>query len=162
MLIATITAALLAAPATTPAPAPAPASERALAKITIASGERVTVRVDDEGRFSVVRRETSSSGEDTPVEPDTVRFMLGEMGPQTMLQVENGYGRGFEYRARMFRGARSARTSTCTVLAGMATYEAWPHPIDRIELSAPVLSPGETTQCAAARERKLEFFFCSR
>jgi hypothetical protein len=117
----------------------APIAEQASETLSIAAGETVTARIG-QGRFVVASRERGEASGEPPA--GTVRFSMTADPGMTMLQVENGTDRAFEYRARMFLGRRSARTSTCTVLPGMAGFEHWPHAIDRIELSAPELLGG--------------------
>ena len=136
----------IAVAAATPAAAAtqeSPAADRASAQLSIAAGETVTARIAD-GGFILVGRALGEASGDVP--EGTVRFSFTDMGGMTMLQVENGTGRPFEYRARMFSGSRSARTSTCTVLPGMSGFEQWPHPIDRLEISEPEL--GSASQAA--------------
>ena len=128
--------------------APAAAQDRVVS-LSIAPGEIVTARVaDDASGFVVIARATtdSSAAVNSPHPAvDTLRFTFDQDGEQRMLRVENGYQRGFNYRARMFRGTRSAPTSVCTVMAGISTFESWPHPIDRLELSSPSLSEAAGT-----------------
>jgi hypothetical protein len=135
-----IALALMAVPAALAAQESAPA-EQASERLSVAAGETVTARIVD-GRFLVTARARGEASGDVP--EGTVRFSMTG-GGMTMLQVENGTGRAFEYRARMFRGRRSAATSTCTVLPGIAGFEQWPGNLDRLELSSPELLTGSTS-----------------
>jgi hypothetical protein len=128
----------------TPAASTAPSASSASAtvdRLSIAIGETVVVRLGEGGRgFVLVSRVREDPVGEVPA--DSIRFSFGSVAGQSMLSVENGYGRAFEYRARMFLGRRSATTSTCTVLPGMPTFESWPHPIERLELSRAALLTG--------------------
>ena len=114
----------------------APAAEQAAERLSIAAGETVTARIAG-NRFVVTARVQGEAADAVPA--GTVRFSMTGGSDMTMLQVVNGTDQAFEYRARMFRGSRSAATSTCTVLPGIGGFEHWPQPIDRLELSAPEL-----------------------
>jgi hypothetical protein len=136
--------AILAALALTAAAQPQ-AAEQATPTLTLTPGETVTVRIaSNPAGFILVSREHGEADGERPA--DTVRFTFTG-GGQTMLQVENGYGQSFNYRARMTVGSRGANTSTCTVLPRIVTFESWPHRIDRLELSAPQLSDGAEMAC---------------
>jgi hypothetical protein len=133
--------ALSAAAATAPdAQEAAPAAEPRLA---VARGEVVTARIAG-GNFILVSRAPEGGGQAPELPAGTIRFSFGDMGGMSLLHVENGTGRPFEYRARMVVGKRSARTSTCTVLPGIAAFEQWPERIDRLEISEPELLDPET------------------
>ncbi len=85
-----------------------------------------------------------------PVTRGEVRFSFLGLGNDRLLIVENGYERGLRYRAVMHRGDRSAPTDVCVVVPRRRSYEHWPHPIDRIDLSAMALVPyreGELPSC---------------
>lgn len=71
----------------------------------------------------------------------TLRDVAGKTPHDAMLSVENGYDRGFRYRAVMRRGTRSAATDVCLVLPGRHGFEHWPFPLDAIDLSALRLVP---------------------
>ncbi|HEX8644437.1 MAG TPA: hypothetical protein VF702_11055 [Allosphingosinicella sp.] len=125
-----------------PKPPAAPAASETADSLSIAMGETVVVRLGEGGRGLLVVSRTRDDPEGE-VPADSVRFSFGSVAGQSMLSVENGYGRAFEYRARMFLGRRSATTSTCTVLPGISAFESWPHAIDRLEVSrAELLPPG--------------------
>lgn len=119
---------------------PAQAAEQATERLSIAGGETVTVRIV-EGRFVVASRVSGEASGEVP--EGTLRFSMTNDG-MTMLQVENGTGQAFEYRARMFRGSRSEATSTCTVLPRIAGFEQWPGSLDRLELSEPRFLSGSS------------------
>ena len=72
-----------------------------------------------------------------PVPAGLVRVRLHSIaGKHTLLVVENGLDRALAYRARMTANGQSRPTDVCVVMPGQPSYEHWPHPIDRIELSA--------------------------
>ena len=114
--------------------------------LSIGLGETVTARVTPEGRFiELSRAQGEGQGERAA---DTVRFTFSNMGGQRMLATENGYGRPFSYRARMFAGRRSMNTSICTVMPRIVGMESWGDPIDRLELRQPrLLEEGAGMSC---------------
>ena len=61
--------------------------------------------------------------------------VLSIAGRHTVLVVENGLPRAIAYRARMTVDGRTHSTDVCVVMPGLPSYEHWPHPIERIELS---------------------------
>jgi hypothetical protein len=130
---------LIALPAAAQEAAPTPT-------LSIGLGETVTARVTPDGRFvELSRARGDAQGERAA---DTVRFTFSDMAGQRMLHAENGYGRPFSYRARMFLGRRSANTSICTVLPRIAGFESWGDPIDRLELREPrLLEEGTGISC---------------
>ena len=86
-----------------------------------------------------------------PVARDVInlRFM-SVAGRHTLLIVENGYAGALRYRARMTRDGQTRPTDVCVVLPSNRSYEHWPHPIDRIELSDFALvtwNEGDTPAC---------------
>ena len=110
--------------------------------LIIAPGEMVTARItEDPPGFEVIGREPATLRLDAhpaAAAPNTVRFTFGVIeGQGPVLKVQSGYDRHFDYRARMFRGDRSAQTSVCTVMPRITGFEMWPHPIDRLELTDP-------------------------
>ena len=126
------------------------APEAALAApppLTIAPGELVTARVSDDGTSLVeISREPAPTARGEPPQPaeNTLRFTFTRMeGNQRMLFIQNGYDRTFHFVARMFFGKRAAPTSICSIPPHLASFEHWPHPIDRLELSAPTLNAGD-------------------
>ena len=129
-LIVLLAALLVAAPAAAQEAASAPT-------LSIALGETVTVRITPDGHFvELSRARGEASGERAA---DTVRFSFSDMDGHRMLQTENGYGRAFAYRARIFVGSRSANTSICPVMPRIMSMEMWGDPIDRLELREPRL-----------------------
>jgi hypothetical protein len=114
--------------------------------LSIAPGETVTVRIADNGAgfIELSRGQGETSGARAE---NSVRFTFSNMGGMMLLHAENGYARAFNYRARMFNGRRSANTSICTVLPGLATFESWGDRIDRLELSQPRLSEAGGMTC---------------
>jgi hypothetical protein len=78
---------------------------------------------------------------DLPKEPKIAPGLLrltmkpGPKGTDTVLVVENGYGRMLRYRASIVReGKADAPTSVCEVLPGIVSFEYWPDPLDRLDL----------------------------
>ena len=72
-----------------------------------------------------------------PIPPGEVRLrFLSIDGRQALLVVENGHGRALRYRARMTVDGRTQHTDVCVVLPRLPSYEHWPHPIQRLELTA--------------------------
>jgi hypothetical protein len=71
-----------------------------------------------------------------PIPSGEVRMkVLSIAGRHTLLVVENGLPRAIAYRARMTVSGRTRSTDVCLVMPGLPSYEHWPHPIERIELS---------------------------
>ena len=114
--------------------------------LSIAPGETVTVRIADNDRGFILlsRRRGEASGARAE---NTVRFSFSSAGGQMTLRTENGYARTFAYRAKMFRGRRSANTTICTVLPGLMGFEGWGDRIDRLELREPRLSENAEMRC---------------
>jgi len=52
-----------------------------------------------------------------------------------LLVIENGQGRALRYRAGMTVNGQERHTDVCVVLPRLPSYEHWPHPIERLELS---------------------------
>ena len=119
------------------APAPAPNA------LSIAPAETVTARVsDDSTGFVELSRGPGSAASEGDAAPDTIRFVFTADGDKRMLTIHNGYAKALHFKAVMHRGNRSAPTSICTILPHIASFEMWPHPVDRLELSAPILTAG--------------------
>lgn len=72
--------------------------------------------------------------EPIPASQVRIRF-LSLAGRHALLVIENGQGRALSYRARMTQDGRTQPTDVCVVLPHLPSYEHWPHPIQRIELS---------------------------
>lgn len=71
-----------------------------------------------------------------PIPPNEVRVrFLSIAGQHMLLVVENGQDRALAFRARMTVGGQSRHTDVCIVLPHLPSYEHWPHPIERLELS---------------------------
>ena len=71
-----------------------------------------------------------------PIPPNEVRLRFHVIADRhAMLVVENGQGRALSYRARMTVDGEARHTDVCIVLPHLPSYEHWPHPIERIELS---------------------------
>jgi hypothetical protein len=76
-----------------------------------------------------------------------VRFLpVGDGGHQSLLLLENGYDRGFVYRARITAHGSGQATDVCLVLPRRRGSEYWPYVIGRIELSGFRLVPWDDTQ----------------
>jgi hypothetical protein len=63
-----------------------------------------------------------------------IRF-LSIADRHALLVVENGHGLALSYRAQMTTDGETRPTDVCIVLPQRPSYEYWPHPIARIELS---------------------------
>ena len=83
-----------------------------------------------------------------PIAPDAVRITFVPVidGRHSMLILENGYDRGFVYRARIEVGGRSQPTDVCLVIPERRGHEHWPYLIDRIELSGFRLEPWDESE----------------
>ena len=74
--------------------------------------------------------------EPQPIAPGVVAIKLVSLGADsTLLVVENGYARGLAYRATMHVSGRARPTDVCEVMPGRFSFEHWPEPIARIDLS---------------------------
>ena len=78
-------------------------------------------------------RDAVSSIEEFPAGKTLVR--AGVTLSHSMLVVENGQRRALRYRARMTVGGRTHSTDVCVVLPHLPSYEYWPDPVERLELS---------------------------
>ena len=71
-----------------------------------------------------------------PIPPNEVRMrFMSIAGRHALLVVENGQRRALSYRARMTVAGRTRSTDVCIVLPRLPSYEHWPHPIERLELT---------------------------
>ena len=71
-----------------------------------------------------------------PVPPNQLRArFLSIEGRHSLLVIENGLRNAIKYRATMTVNGARHPTDVCVVLAGYPSYEHWPHPIERIELT---------------------------
>lgn len=106
-----------------------------------AIGPNIAISTSDDERFPVPG----------PVEPAIVAVKLVPVGEGNMLLViNNGYSRGFKYRARLRRGDRAAATDVCEVMAEKRGFEHWPYRFDSIEITDVTLVPwkeGRTPIC---------------
>lgn len=85
--------------------------------------------------------------------PDKIvlRFIQTPGKDQSMLSVQNGYGRALVYRAVMHMGKTSQPTDVCLVIPGKLGIEHWPFAIDALDLSELRLvawKPGDPVPCA--------------
>jgi hypothetical protein len=73
-----------------------------------------------------------------PVSPGEIRATLRTVAAKTahdaLLVVENGYDRGFVYRAVMHRDGKAAPTDVCLVMPHRRGLEYWPFRIKRLDL----------------------------
>ncbi|HEX5184779.1 MAG TPA: hypothetical protein VFW19_16705 [Allosphingosinicella sp.] len=114
--------------------------------ITISPGETVTARVADDSSGFVELSRGPAQAQDSAPAADTVRFTFTATANGRMLDIRNGYAKAFHFKAVMFRGSRSAPTSICAIPPQLSSFEMWPEPLDRLELSKPSLSaPGDQT-----------------
>jgi len=86
-----------------------------------------------------------------PIPPNEMRVrFLSIAGQHALLVVENGQGRALAYRARMTVRGQARHTDVCVVLPHLPSYEHWPHPIERLELTDFRFipwTPGRTPTC---------------
>ena len=87
-----------------------------------------------------------------PIPPNEVRVrFLSIADRHALLVVENGQGQALAYRARMTVRGQTRPTDVCVVLPRLPSYEHWPHPIERLELTDfrfIVWAPGRMPTCA--------------
>jgi hypothetical protein len=104
--------------------------------VALTPGARVGIQLDDKGASSVDPGASAAAGETSDGKPAQGKISLRfSGGAQSMLAVENGYDRALVYRARIHVGNRAASTSVCAVPPHLSSFESWPYPIDKIELS---------------------------
>ena len=102
-----------------------------------AIGPNVAISTSDDERFPVPG----------PVKPAIVAVKLVPVGEGNMLFViENGYSRGFKYRARLRRADRATATDVCEVMAEKRGFEHWPYRFDAIEILDVTLIPWKDGQ----------------
>lgn len=89
--------------------------------------------------------------ETPPIAPNQIKLkMVDYPTGQTLLAVENGYGKALVYHAVMHLGRDTQATTVCLVQPGKRTMEHWPFKIDRLELSGLRLvdwKKGDPTPC---------------
>ena len=74
--------------------------------------------------------------EPPPIPGGQVRLRFHSIaGRNTLLVVENGLGRAIAYRAQITSNGETKPTDVCLVMPGLPSYEHWPYPIQRIELT---------------------------
>ncbi len=71
-----------------------------------------------------------------PIVPGEIRMRLHDIaGRHTMLIIENGYGRALVFHAEMTTALGTMPTDVCLVVPNDRSFEHWPDPISRLELS---------------------------
>lgn len=70
-----------------------------------------------------------------PTDRLVLRFVRTPEKDQSMLSIQNGYGRALTYRAVMHVGKGQQATDVCTVIPGKIGIESWPFAIDALDLS---------------------------
>ena len=72
-----------------------------------------------------------------PVATGIARIVFVQLkgGSESLLLIENGYGSGLAYRARIQRGGKAEPTDVCQAMPLKRAYEHWPYPIETIILS---------------------------
>jgi hypothetical protein len=85
---------------------------------------------------ALTERELLQSPPPIPAAAVRIVFVPVAGGKSTLLILENGHERAVAYRARIVRPGRAAEaTDVCTVMPERRSYEHWPYPIERIELT---------------------------
>jgi hypothetical protein len=109
--------------------------------LVLVAGERATVRLESDGRLTLLSVFHALPAEATPGQargearelvtapPGTVAFVLGNLAAGGNLKVENATSRAFDYRAAFLDGpdwpAKALPISVCTVLPRVASFEGW-------------------------------------
>ncbi|ATQ41886.1 hypothetical protein [Caulobacter mirabilis] len=172
MLTAVLFALALASKAQTPGVKPAtpsgqPATRSAFVQgtLNLAIGERATLRRQPDGSYVLDHVERISVEDVAPpanggraetlngTSPGTVRLALNarrDVG--SILKVENGTGEALQYNAFIVRIAGGkpqppAKTSVCTIPAGLVSYEHWPEPVIQVVAGGLKATPEKTPAC---------------
>ena len=86
-----------------------------------------------------------------PIAPGLIRFTLAPVeGDRNLLIIENGYGGGLRYQARLNNGYRTGLANVCLVKPMRGTYEYWPFKVKSVTLLNLTLtdwSPGDPAPC---------------
>lgn len=130
-----------------PAPPAAPRSHLVEGgrSILLYPNERAILRVGGDGRLTLLGvsyisperllpprpgpRGPENRGAWSEAPPGAIALMMGQVGADTLLKVESGIDKAFDYRAVMLLegegGPVQQPTSVCTVLPLLASYEQW-------------------------------------
>ncbi|GAA0870163.1 hypothetical protein GCM10009116_19990 [Brevundimonas basaltis] len=117
--------------------------------LNVASGERATLRRNDDGTYDLIGVDRIEVQDVLPpmdrsrasvnhADAGTLRFGLhARQDIGSVLKVENGQSEGLAYSGFIVRyvGGQARgpdATSVCTVPPGMATYEHWPEPVMQV------------------------------
>ncbi|RAK58623.1 hypothetical protein DJ021_01840 [Phenylobacterium hankyongense] len=110
------------------------------------AGERVTVKLTPDGRLALVSAVRADPAEALPPKPGrrlapgtgdplaqvaegAISLLMGPQGDATVLKVENGTSKAFDYRAVLLSQVGPTQTgepvTVCTVLPLLPGYESW-------------------------------------
>jgi len=109
------------------APQPLPADAAVVFK---EGGHLVLTRQGEQWNFEYLALPKDGETTNVPVEPDKLHFVMTRKDGATLLQVTNGFKKGYRYKALIGTEAQQQPTSTCTVMPGLTSFEHWPHEID--------------------------------
>ncbi|MEO8113332.1 MAG: hypothetical protein ABI655_03050, partial [Phenylobacterium sp.] len=70
-------------------------------------------------------RGPENQGDWNDARPGTIALMMGQVGADTLLKVESGIDKAFDYSAVMVIEGGPVPTSVCTVLPLLSSYEHW-------------------------------------
>lgn len=133
--------------------------------LNVASGERATLRQNEDGTYDLIRVDRIEVGDVLPptdrssatvndADAGTLRFGLhARQDIGSVLKVENGQSQGLAYSGYIVRyvGGQARgpdATSVCTVPPGMATYEHWPEPVIQVVIGGVRRSEDTVPTCA--------------
>lgn len=134
--------------------------------LNVASGERATLRQNDDGTYDLIRVDRIQVRDVLPAadrsraavndaDAGTLRFGLhARQDVGSLLKVENGQSQGLAYSGFIVRyGGGQAHgpdaTSVCLVPPGMATYEHWPEPVIQVVIGGLRRSDDPLPTCPA-------------
>lgn len=142
MLAALALALALQAPAATAAPGFAShlAGDDGL---VLAAGERVTVKLGDDNRLTLVsisaadpvqalppRPRAPHPADDLSPDEGALTLLMGPVADATVLKIDSGVSRAFDYRAQLLTSAADKAgpaVAVCTVLPLLPSFEQWEH-----------------------------------
>jgi hypothetical protein len=108
----------------------------------VATGEKVVLRIAGDGALTMVSAAPAQAADAAPPKPRSgvdpvqaadgaVTLVLGETGGDTLLKLQSGLDKAFDYDADLVQPQpdgtlKQEPTSVCTVLPLLAGYEHWP------------------------------------